>query len=84
MREKRPGYWELRALAGADPLTGQKQYRTRTFRGTKRQASSALAVLVTEVDGFVVEPKKCSVRRTARRWLEHIENVGRSPSTLHG
>ncbi len=84
MREKRPGYWELRAFAGADPLTGQKRYRTRTFRGTKRQASSALAVLVTEVDGGVVEPKKCTVAELLDAWLEHIENVGRSPSTLHG
>ena len=79
MREKRPGYWELRVFAGVDPLTGQKQYRTRTFRGTKRQASSALAVLVTEVDGGVVEPKKCSVAELLAAWLEHIENVGRSP-----
>lgn len=81
MREKRPGYWELRVFAGADPLTGQKQYRTRTFRGTKRQASSAL---VTEVDGGIVEPKKCSVAELLDAWLDHIENVGRSPSTLHG
>ena len=71
-------------FAGVEPLTGQKQYRTRTFRGTKRQASSALAVLVTEVDGGVVEPKKCSVAELLDAWLEHIENVGRSPSTLHG
>jgi integrase len=84
MREKRPGYWELRAFAGADPLTGRKQYRTRTFRGTKRQASSALAVLVTEVDGGVVEPKKCTVAELLDAWLDHIEHVGRSPSTLYG
>lgn len=61
MREKRPGYWELRVFAGEDSLSGRKHYRTQTYRGTKRQAQSALAVLVTEVDGGVVEPKKCSV-----------------------
>jgi len=43
MREKRAGYWELRVFAGVDPLSGKRQYRTRTFRGTKRQAQSALA-----------------------------------------
>lgn len=84
MREKRPGYWELRVFAGVDPLSGKRQYRTRTFRGSKRQAQSALAVLVTEVDGGVVEPKKCSVAELLEAWLEHIENVGRSPSTLYG
>jgi len=84
MREKRPGYWELRVFEGADPLTGKRMYRTKAFRGTKRQASSALAVLVTEVDGGVVEPKKCTVAELLDAWLDHIEHVGRSPSTLYG
>lgn len=43
MREKCPSDWELRVFEGAGPLTGMGQYRTRTFRGTKRQAQSALA-----------------------------------------
>ncbi len=84
MREKRPGYWELRVFSGVDPLTGRKQYRTRTFRGTKRQAQSALAALVTEVDGGVVQPKKITVAELLQVWLEHIEHLGRSRSTLVG
>ncbi len=84
MREKRPGYWQLRVFEGTDPLTGKKRYRTKVFRGTKRQAQSALAVLVTEVDGGVVEPKKCTVAELLDAWLDHIEHVGRSPSTLYG
>lgn len=84
MREKRPGYWELRVFAGADPLTGRRHYRTRTFRGTKRQAQSALSVLVTEVDGGVVQPKKMTVGELLQAWLEHIEHLGRSRSTLVG
>ena len=31
-----------------------------------------------------MEPKKCSVAELLDAWLEHIENVGRSPSTLYG
>lgn len=81
MREKRPGYWEFRVFEGADPLTGKRKYRTKVFRGTKRQASS---VLVTEVDGGVVEPKKCTVAELLDAWLDHIEHIGRSPSTLYG
>jgi integrase len=84
MREKRPGYWQLRVFEGTDPLTGKKRYRTKAFRGTKRQAQSALAVLVTEVDGGVVEPKKCTVAELLDAWLDHIEHIGRSPSTLYG
>jgi hypothetical protein len=30
-----------------------------------------------------VEPRKCSVAELLEAWLEHIENVGRSP-LLHG
>ena len=84
MREKRPGYWQLRVFEGTDPLTGQKRYRTKAFRGTKRQAQSALAAMVTEVDGGVVQPKKITVAELLEAWLEHIEHLGRSRSTLVG
>ncbi len=84
MREKRPGYWQLRVFEGADPLTGTKQYRTKAFRGAKRQAQSALAAMVTEVDGGVVQPKRITVVELLQAWLEHIEHIGRSRSTLVG
>ena len=84
MREKRPGYWQLRVFEGVDPLTGKKHYRTKAFRGTKRQAQNALAALVTEVNSGVVQPKKCTVAELLDAWLEHIEHLGRSPSTLYG
>jgi integrase len=83
MRERRPGYWQLRVFEGADPLTGKKQYRTKAFRGTKRQAQSELAALVSQVNGGVIQTRKCSVEELIDAWLEHIENVGRSPSTLY-
>ena len=83
MRERRPGYWQLRVFEGADPLTGKKQYRTKAFRGTKRQAQNELAVLVSQVNGAVVQTRKCSVGELIDAWLAHIENVGRSPSTLY-
>ncbi len=43
-----------------------------------------LAAMVTEVGGGVVEPKRCSVAELLAAWLEHIEHVGRSRSTLVG
>ena len=37
MRLKRdPGYWEFRAYAGRDPITGRPRYVSRMFRGGKR------------------------------------------------
>jgi hypothetical protein len=40
--------------------------------------------MVTEVDGGVVQPKKITVAELLQAWLEHIEHVGRSRSTLVG
>ena len=40
---QRGGSWELRVYLGRDPLTGKKRYSSRTFRGGKREAQSALA-----------------------------------------
>jgi hypothetical protein len=84
MRERGAGRWQLRAYAGLDPITGKTLYRTRAFKGTKRQAQSALAHLVTEVDSGVVAPSAKTVAVLLDGWLTHIEYLGRSPSTLYG
>jgi hypothetical protein len=68
---------------GADPMTGKKQYRTKAFRGTKRQAQNELALLVSHVNGGVLQTRNCSVAELIDAWLAHIDNVGRSPSTLY-
>src|SRR5437764_934019 len=61
MREKRPGYWQLRVFEGVDPVTGRKEYRTAVFRGTKREAQNALATLVTQVNAGAVKTRNCTV-----------------------
>jgi hypothetical protein len=51
MRLKRePDYWELRAYAGRDPITGRPRYVSRSFRGGKRDAGKALTQFVAEID----------------------------------
>lgn len=82
MRERRPGYWQLRVYEGADPLTGKKRYRTQYFRGGKRAAQKQLALLVTEVDGGVIAPSAKTVAGLLEEWMAHIEHLGRSPSTM--
>lgn len=83
MRERRPGYWQLRVFEGTDPLTGKKRYRTRYVRGGKRAASKELTRLVAEVDGGGVAPAAKTVAALLEEWLAHIEHLGRSPSTLY-
>ena len=84
MREQRPGYWQLRVAEGTDPITGRKRYRTKGFRGAKREAQRALAALVTEVDQGRTAPAAITVQQLLDTWLEHIEHLGRSPTTLYG
>lgn len=84
MRERSKGRWQLRVYEGTNPITGQKQYRTKNVEGTKRDAQKALAVLVVEVDKGTVAPAAKTVGALLDAWLEHIERLGRSPTTLFG
>ena len=74
MRQRGAESWQLRVHAGRDPVTGRKRYVERTFHGNKRQASKALAALVTEADGMELEPAANDDRTVAdllNAWLEH-------------
>jgi integrase len=84
MREKSPGYWQLRVYDGRDPITGKSHYRSRGFRGTKREAQSKLAAFVAEVNAGVVATAPMTVKGLFDAWLDHIEHLGRSPTTLYG
>lgn len=84
MRQRSPGAWQLRAFEGADPISGKKRYRTRSFRGSKREARKALNALVSEVERGTVAPAAKTVAALLDAWLDHIEHLGRSPTTLYG
>ena len=84
MRQRGAESWQLRVHAGRDPVTGRKRYVERTFHGNKRQASKALAALVTEADGMEIEPAANDDRTVAEllnAWLEHA-TPSFSPSTV--
>ena len=38
LRQRRPGTWEIRVVAGTDPDTGRVIQRSVTFRGTAADA----------------------------------------------
>ncbi|HXQ43199.1 MAG TPA: Arm DNA-binding domain-containing protein [Acidimicrobiales bacterium] len=48
--QRRGDSWRVTAYLGRDESTGKKRYAQRTVRGTKSDAQSALARLVTEVN----------------------------------
>jgi hypothetical protein len=62
----------------------QKRYWSQTFRATKREAQKALNALVAEVDRGALAPAAKLVGALLDAWLEHIEHLGQSPTTLYG
>lgn len=82
--ERSPGVWRLRVFIGRDPVTGNPKQVTRTFRGTKKQADTALAQFVSEVtNGTVAVAASAPLGEFLDRWIEHIR-PNRSPTTIKG
>src|SRR5690349_20549295 len=81
MRQRSPAVWELVVSVGRDPLNGRWRYKSRTVRGTKREAQRALAALVHDVGAGTVRPNDVTVSETLERWLE-IAGGYMSPTTL--
>jgi len=80
---KRGDAWELRAYAGRDPVSGRPIYRTRTYRGRKRDAEDALAKFVQEVAGVAGTSRDATVGALVTEWFE-LAKTDLSPSTVRG
>lgn len=77
--------WELKFDLGRDPLTGKRQIRHVSFKGTKREAEVELRRQLGQVDeGTFIDPHKMTLADWLRQWLdtEAVHNV--SPTTLRG
>jgi integrase len=79
MRQRSEGSWELRVFVGRDPLTGRRQYFTKTVRGGKREAQRALAALVAG-PAPVGPAAAMTAGQMLEQWFEHAEGQ-LSPST---
>lgn len=67
---QRDASWELRVYLGPDPLTGKKRYATRTVRGGKREAQSALAEMITEAERGLTARTTATVGELLDAWFE--------------
>jgi integrase len=84
MTERSPGVWRLRVFIGDNPVTGNPAQATRTFRGTKRQADTALAEFVAQAaQEGVPAASTTTLADLFNLWLEHIRPM-RSPTTIRG
>jgi len=78
---QRGASWELRVFLGRDPLTGRKRYATRTVRGGKREAQTALAEMVTEAERGLTARTTATVGELLDAWFE-FASPDFSPKTV--
>lgn len=80
IKERSPGRWAI-VLDVRDPDTGERKRKWHSFAGTKRQAQSECARLITEIKtGSYIEPAKTTVAEFFDIWLVHVESAV-SPKT---
>jgi hypothetical protein len=60
----------LRVFLGRDPVTGKKRYATKTVRGGKREAQSALAAMITEAERGSMARTTATVGELLDAWFE--------------
>ena len=78
------GSWRLRVLAGYDAVSGNPRQVSKTVRGTKKEAESALRHFVSEVEyGTAPLDGSTSLDAFLERWLAHLA-PNREPSTIRG
>ena len=82
MREGQSGVWEPRVRVGRDPPTGKHRQISRTFKGTERQASKALAKLMTNAPEGSHAGGNKTVKELLGRRIDHLEARGRTPKTI--
>ena len=80
---KRGTSWEIRAYAGADPLTGRQTTVTRTIHGGKRDAENALAALLVEIGQGEHAAQDATLGDLVVRWFETAKG-DLSPTTRSG
>ena len=83
MRERSPGVWEVRFMAGKDPVTQKPRQLSKTVRGSRTTARQALNALVAESEAGRHNGTSSTFEQLATRWLDLVQN-DLSPTTVRG
>lgn len=71
--QRSPGSYRIVIYLGKDPTTKKKKWHTTTFRGTKSEAQTECAKLITAITGGSFQkPGKVTVSEFLERWLLHM------------
>jgi len=83
IKQRSPGSWFIRYDAGVDPVTGKRQQKSITHRGTKKQAQSKLTeLLALENKGIHYQSEKITMAEWLRRWMVDHVTVNTKPKTI--
>jgi hypothetical protein len=75
--------WELKFDLDRDPVTGKRETRYHSFKGTKREAQAELVRLSAEaIKGTYIDPTTETVRQFLDRWSLDWATHNLSPTTL--
>jgi integrase len=75
--------WEIKFDLGRNPVTGKRETRYHSFKGTKREAQAALTRLTAEAQrGSYVEATTETVGAFMDRWSRDWATANVSPKTL--
>ena len=81
--KREPNYWEVRAYAGRDPVSGKHRYVSRTVRGGKRDAQRTLARLTTDLQTHGPTTRH-TINELLAAHVDHLEARGRQARTIEG
>lgn len=81
MRQRSKGTWELIVDIGRDPISGKRRQRSRSFRGTKRDAQRELRSLIADVEVGRLTGTGTVLAQLLASWLDLAEEQ-LSPTTL--
>jgi integrase len=81
IRQRTPGSWTIQWYLGRD-MNGKKLYKSKTIKGTKKDAQKELNHIIHELDrGVYVEPVRMTVAEFLRRWLRDYASTSVASST---
>ncbi len=81
--KRKPDYWEVRAYAGVDPLTGRDRYVSRSVRGGRRDAEKLVVQLVAQLDREGPTTRH-TLNELLTSHIDHLESRGREARTIEG
>jgi len=83
LRRRGENSWEIKFDLDRDPVTGKRQTRYHSFKGTKRAAEVELAKLIAAAEtGEYVDPSRVTVADFLLRWEADWAPANVSPKTL--